>query len=251
MLRSKGRRRDRQLPWPAGKYCHCRSEHEEYRRDKPLSMSIGLLSVLMPGSSILKQICGRETALTLLIIGVLLWSAVHLFPSLMPTTRARLIERIGNKRYRALFALDIVIALVLMVLGWKSAAIAPVYLPPLYGSPIVTGMMLLSFILFAAANAPGNIKRMLRHPMLTGMAVWAGAHLLANGDYRSLILFGGLGAWAIIAMLTISRRDKGWVKPAAVPFSRDLMTIAASAALFALVIFLHETVIGVSPLPTM
>lgn len=189
--------------------------------------------------------------MTLLIIGVLLWSASHLFPSLMPETRTRLIERIGNKPYRGLFALDIVIALVLIVLGWRSAAIAPVYVPPLYGSPIVTGMMLLSFILFAAANAPGNIKRLLRHPMLTGMAVWAGAHLLANGDNRSVVLFGGLGAWAIIAMLTISLRDGGREKPGAVPFSRDLMTIVASAALFAIVIYFHEAVIGVSPLPTM
>ena len=189
--------------------------------------------------------------MTLLIIGVLFWSAVHLFPSLMPATRDRLIGKLGNNPYRGLFALDIVIALVLIVFGWRSAAIAPLYVPPLYGSPIVTGMLLLSFILFAAANAPGNIKRFLRHPMLTGMAVWAGAHLLANGDNRSVILFGGLGAWAIIAMLTISLRDGGWEKPAAVPFSRDLMTIAASAALFALVLYLHEAIFGVSPLPTM
>ncbi len=115
----------------------------------------------------------------------------------------------------------------------------------------MTVMMLLSFILFAAANAPGNIKRFLRHPMLTGMAVWAGAHLLANGDNRSVMLFGGLGAWAIIAMLTTSRRDGGWEKPAAVPFSRDLMTIVASAALVANVVYLHEAMFGVSPLPTM
>ncbi len=189
--------------------------------------------------------------MTLLIIGVLLWSAVHLFPSLMPATRDRLIEKLGNNPYRGLFAVDIVIALVLIVLGYRSAAIEPVYVPPLYGSPIVTALMLLSFILFAAADAPGNIKRFLRHPMLAGMAVWAGAHLLANGDNRSVVLFGGLGAWAIIAMLTISLRDGHWEKPGAVPFSRDLMTIVASAALFGIVIYFHEAVIGVSPLPTM
>ena len=87
--------------------------------------------------------------------------------------------------------------------------------------------------------------------MLTGMAVWAGAHLLANGENRSVMLFGGLGVWAIIAMLTISLRDGAWEKPATVPFSRDLMTIVASAAIFALVLYFHETVFGVSPLPAM
>ena len=189
--------------------------------------------------------------MALLIFGVVFWSAAHLFPSLMPATRSRLIAQFGTGPYRGLFALDIVIAIVLMVFGWKAAPIESLYLPPLLGSPIVPSLLLLSFILFAAANAPGNIKRFLRHPMLTGMVVWAGAHLLANGETRSLILFGGLGAWALVAMFTINRRDGAWERPAAVPFSRDLMTIVASAVLFAIVVYFHEAVIGVSPLPAM
>lgn len=189
--------------------------------------------------------------MTLLIIGVVLWSAVHLFPSLLPATRGKLIERLGDGPYRGLFALDIVIAIVLMVVGWRSAAVEAVYVPPLYGNPIVTAMVLLSFILFGAAKAPGNIKRFLRHPMLMGMAVWAGAHLLANGDNRSVVLFGGLGLWAIVSMLVISRREGAWEKPAAAPLTRDLMTLLISSALFALVIYFHKSVLGVSPLPAM
>jgi len=188
---------------------------------------------------------------TLLIIGVVMWSVVHLFPSLLPGVRQKLIDKLGGGRYRGLFALDIVIALVLIVLGWRSAVVEPVYSPPLYGSPVISAMMLLSFILFAAASAPGNIKRYLRHPMLSGMAVWAGAHLLANGDNRSVVLFGGLGLWAIIEIVTISRREGAWEKPGAVAFSKDLMTIVASAALFAVVAYLHEKVIGVSAMPTL
>jgi len=189
--------------------------------------------------------------LTLLITGVLLWSALHLFPSVMPAARNRLNEHLGKSRYRGLFALGIGLTLVLIIFGWRNAAIAPIYVPPLFGSPVVPGLMLLSFLLFAAANAPGNIKRFLRHPMLTGMAVWAGAHLLANGDNRSVVLFGGLGAWAIVAMLSINLRDGTREKPDAVPFSRDLMTIVASVVMFAIVIYVHEMVIGVSPLPAM
>ncbi len=189
--------------------------------------------------------------MTLLIIGVVLWSALHLFPALLPETRGRLIERLGNGRYRGMFALGIVVTLVLIVFGWRNAAVEPIYVPPLHGNPVVTGMMLLSFILFAAANAPGNIKRILRHPMLAGMALWAGAHLLANGDNRSFVLFGGLGVWAIVAMLAINRRDGVWEKPAAVAISRDLMTIVAAAAIFAIVVYFHEAVIGASALPAM
>ena len=46
---------------------------------------------------------------------------------------------------------------------------------------------------------PNNVKRLLRHPQLTGVALWGIGHLLANGESRSIILFGGLGAWAIAA----------------------------------------------------
>jgi len=167
----------------------------------------------------------------------------------MPGTRELLMKRLGAGRYRGLFALSILASIVLMIFGWKSAMIEPVYVPPLFGSPIITGMMLLSFVLFAAANAPGNIKCFLRHPMLSGMALWSGAHLLANGDNRSVVLFGGLGLWAIIAMLTINMRDGAREKPAAVAFSRDLMTIVAAGIIFAIVIYFHKSVIGVSPLP--
>jgi uncharacterized membrane protein len=188
---------------------------------------------------------------TLLLIGVVLWAIVHLFPSVMPSTRTRLIDQLGAGRYRGLFALDIVIALFLIVMGWKSAVVELVYLPPLYGSPIITAMMFFSFILFAAANAPGNIKRLLRHPMSAGMLMWAGAHLLANGENRSVVLFGGLGAWALVAMITTSRRDGLWEKPDAVPISRDLMTLVGSAVIFAVAVYFHESIIGVSPLPAM
>jgi len=212
-------------------------------------MSISLLSVFMMRDSILNEHWRWEMLVTLLITAVLLWSALHLFPSLMPGTREVLMKRLGTGPYRGLFALSILASIVLMGFGWNSAIIEPVYVPPLYGSPIITGIMLLSFVLFAAAHAPGNIKRFLRHPMLSGVALWSCAHLLANGDNRSVVLFGGLGLWAIIAMLTINIRDGARETPAAVAFSKDLMTIVAAGIIFAIVIYFHAAVIGVSPLP--
>ena len=187
--------------------------------------------------------------MTLLIIGVVLWTVVHLFPSVMPGVRAGLIEKLGENLYKGLFSLDLIIAIVLMVIGWRSAGFEPVYNPPLLGSLVVPVLMYLSFILFAAANAPGNIKRLVRHPMLTGMVVWSLAHLLANGDLRSVILFGGLGAWAAISIFTISRRDGAWEKPDAAPISRDLVTVVASAVVFAVIAYFHKAVFGVSALP--
>lgn len=187
--------------------------------------------------------------MNLLVSGVLLWSLVHLFPSVMPAARGRLIAGLGDKPYRALFALTILLAMVLIVLGWRSVSLQSVYAPPLYGSIIVTLLVFVSFVLFAAANAPGNIKRLLRHPMLSGTVVWSIAHLLANGDNRSVLLFGGLGLWALISMVTINRRDGDWARPEAVAPAKDAMTVVGSVVVFAVVVYLHKIVIGVSPLP--
>ncbi|MDJ0941073.1 MAG: NnrU family protein [Woeseiaceae bacterium] len=188
--------------------------------------------------------------MTLLIVGVLLWSVVHLFPAIAAGPREQLVVKLGLKPYKGLFALAIVVSLVLIVLGWRSAELAPVYAPPFYGSPIVTGLMVVSMVLFAAASAPGNIKRRIRHPMLTGAMVWAIAHLLANGDNRSVVLFGGLGVWALLSILFINRRDGAWEnKPAAVDVSKDIMTIVGAIVVFAVIVYFHETVFGVSAIP--
>jgi uncharacterized membrane protein len=38
--------------------------------------------------------------------------------------------------------------------------------------------------------APGAITTVTRHPVLWGFALWAGSHLVPNGDLRSRLLFG-------------------------------------------------------------
>lgn len=184
-----------------------------------------------------------------LIAGVVLWTVVHLFPSLAPAARANLVGRLGENPYKGLYSLDLIIALVLIVYGWRTAEIQLLYMPPLLGSPVVTALVFVAFFLFAAANAPGNTKRFLRHPMLTGTVVWGIAHLLANGENRSVVLFGGLSLWAIVSIITISRRDGPYQKPEPVSFAKDAMTLVATAVVFALVLYGHEWAFGVSPIP--
>lgn len=182
----------------------------------------------------------------LLTLGVLLWACVHLFPSLMPDTRTRLINKLGEGPYKGLFTLDLVIAILLMVFGWRSTSAEFWYTPPLAGTPLVTfALVLVAFALMGAANAPTNIKRFLRHPMLTGVSVWAVAHLLANGDSRSIVLFGGLGLWACIAMLTISRREGAWEKPDPVPVMKDVVLLVIGGVLTVMVAYFHEYLSGV------
>jgi len=181
-----------------------------------------------------------------LLIGVLLWSCAHLFPSAGASTRARLIERVGEGPYMGGFALTILVSVALMVLGWRSAVPAFVYAPPAWGATAALPLMFAALLSFAASGAPSNIKRVLRHPQLSGVAAWAAAHLLANGDQRSLVLFGGLGVWAILAMLSINRRDGAWERPDPAPMTAEVRPMLAAIVIFAVLFFAHPYVAGVA-----
>ena len=189
--------------------------------------------------------------MSLLIIGVVIWSLVHLFPSLLPGTRDGLVAKLGENPYRGLFALVIVGSLILIVLGWKQAIPSAVYAPPFAGSPVISALILLGFILFFASRAPGNIKRFVRHPQMAGTILWGGAHLLTNGSSRAVALFGGLTVWAIVEILMCNRRDGTWQKPKAMSIKYDVVTIVIGIVAFTAVLYFHRTLFGVPAIPSL
>ncbi|HEX4895117.1 MAG TPA: NnrU family protein [Solimonas sp.] len=180
----------------------------------------------------------------LLILGLLLWSAAHLFVALGGETRARLLAGLGRNAYRGLFSLAIVAALVLIVLGWRAMPATSLWLPPTGLRHLTMLLMPIAVILFFSARLPTDIKQRIRHPQLTGVKLWAVAHLLANGEVRSLILFGGLLAWAVIEVIVINRRDGAWVKPAPVGTTKTVISAAIGLALTAVLLFAHPWFAG-------
>lgn len=185
----------------------------------------------------------------LLTLGIVLWSATHLFASMGAAARAGVIARIGLGPYKGLFALTLVLALVLIVVGWRTMAPIPVYLP-LPGMRYVTvALVPVAVILFISARAPTDVKRIIRHPQLTGVKLWAVAHLLSNGEVRSLILFGGLLAWAVLEVVFINRRDGPWTKPAPVGAAKTLVTVVIGLVLSAVLAFAHPWFTGRMVLP--
>ena len=69
-----------------------------------------------------------------------------------------------------------------------------------------SALMLPAVILVVAAYIRGHIYTKLKHPMLAGVKLWAAAHLLANGDLGSIILFGSFLAWAVFDRISLKRR---------------------------------------------
>ena len=96
----------------------------------------------------------------------------------------------------------------------------PVYDPPAWGIHLNNLAMFFAVALMGAGQSKGHARAWLRHPMLTGVLVWAFAHLLVNGDAASLILFGWMAVWALASMALINAREPAWVRPAPGPWTR-------------------------------
>jgi uncharacterized membrane protein len=181
----------------------------------------------------------------MLLAGVLLWSVLHVLPAAMRGPRQSLIDRLGEGGYKGLFSILMLAAVALMVFGWRGASPQHVYMPPQALKPVAIGLTVLGFVLMAAANHPTRIGRVVRHPQLTGVLLWAVAHLLANGDSRSLLLFGGLGAWCVLEILLINRRDGARVKPEPPSWKVEVIGVAIGLAVAGVFIGVHPWIAGV------
>ena len=183
-----------------------------------------------------------------LILGVVLWSATHLLNGIGRNLRGSMISRFGAGGYKGLFSLTILASMVMMVVGWRASVPHLIYLPPAAGRTAALVLMLIALILFAASGVPTNIKRFIRHPQLTGVAIWSLAHLLSNGDSRSIILFGGIGAWALLEMPAINRREGPWQKPQPLPLSAEIQPLVGGIVIYVALLFAHPYLFNVSPL---
>lgn len=180
----------------------------------------------------------------LLILGLFLFIAVHLVPA-VPALRESLVERLGEWQYKGAFAGVALLGLLLAGFGYAHAAAAPLW-EPLPFAPVVTvALMPVACVLVAAAYMPCNIRRYTAHPMLWGVLVWALAHLLVRGETAALVLFGGIGGYAILAMVIGSLQGQR-KSPEIRPPWRDFAAVGAGLLLFAVLLGLHPVLFGVT-----
>lgn len=181
-----------------------------------------------------------------LLAGMVLWIVTHTFPMAMPRQRAAVVARIGEGPYKGLFTLVSILSLALIVWGSAQAPILQSYVPPLFGGAFVAILVAAGLILMVASVLPNNIRRFVRHPQLTGVAIWAVAHLLVNGSVRDLILFGGFGLWAVAGIVFSNRRDGPWQRPAPVAIWKDVAVVAVGVAVSGLLLHFHGMLFGVT-----
>ena len=180
--------------------------------------------------------------MTLLILGLALWTAAHLFKRLAPGPRAALGEMPG----KMLVTVAALLAIVLMVKGFRGADVVTVWSPPDFLTHVNNLLMLLAVFLLGLGYSKGVLRARMRHPMLGAVKTWAFAHLLVNGDLAGIVLFGGMLAWAVVSLILINRQEPVWNRPAPGPVRNDVIYAVVSLVVFAVITFIHNW-LGVSP----
>jgi uncharacterized membrane protein len=187
--------------------------------------------------------------LLVMILGLVLFFSVHTL-TMQRELRARVIASTGEGGYKIGYSLVSAVGLVLIVWGfshYRATGWLDIWYPPTALKYIAVALMLPAVILVVASYIRGHIYTTLKHPMLAGIKLWAAAHLLANGDLGSIILFGSFLGWAVFDRTSLKHRTDAGGPPIPVGGrGNDLIAAAVGlVAYLALAFAFHPVVIGV------
>lgn len=222
-----------------------------------------------------------------LSLAALFFIAIHLGVS-GTTLRDRAVAFAGLRGYMVGFTAASVAGIVWLVSAYNDAPYVATWGQPEWWKPVAIVLMLPAFLLVVIGlttpnptavaqeglvdRPPGGIVRITRHPFLIGVALWAGTHIVSNGDAASLLFFGALAVVAAAGTVSIDAKRRRVLGAAAwdafasrtsiVPFAAILAgrntfvarelgwwRPAAGLAAYALMLGGHAHLIGVSPFP--
>ncbi len=157
--------------------------------------------------------------------------AVFLGAHIIPMRfKAGLTAALGRRGYVLAFSLLSLGLLYWLILATGRAPFVELWPQAGWMRWLVNLAMPLAFLI-AAIGAMGGV--------MAGFALWAGTHLLANGDLAHVILFGALLGYALSGL-------RRWpIGPLRLTWGR----VAIALILWVGAWHLHQTVIGVSPMP--
>jgi uncharacterized membrane protein len=190
--------------------------------------------------------------MTLLLAGLLIFLGAHSVRIFAEDWRNRTIDRMGANTWKGLYSLVSGVGLALIIWGFGLARQQPVQVwsPPTGMRHLASLLLLVSFVLLAAAYVPGNrIRARLRHPMVLGVKLWALAHLLANGNLAHMSLFGAFLVWAVLDFRAARGRDRlaGTVPTPGSAGATGVTVAIGVGAWIAFSLWLHGLLIGVRP----
>ena len=186
-----------------------------------------------------------------LIVGLALFVGVHLVTT-QPDLKRGLAARMGEGGYKGVYSLIAIAGFALIIFGYHKVQLMPgknpvLWSPPHWGRHVAMLLMLPVFPLLFATYLPGRLSAAVRHPMITAVKFWALAHLFVRGDTASLLLFGGLLAWAVYDRISLRQREAaGQVRLKSGPGRNDVLALVLGLIAYgAFFKWGHATLIGV------
>jgi len=191
--------------------------------------------------------------MTVLILGLVIFLGTHSIRLCSPEWRSAQVARLGDGRWKLFYTIASVLGFVLLVWGFGLARRDTILLwaPPVWTHHVAALLVLIAFILLAAAYVPGTrIKALVGHPMVAGTKTWALGHLAANGSLADVVLFGSFLVWAVAYFAIARRRDRAaGTRYPAVGIQRDVLAVVIGALVwFLFARFAHLWLFGVSPM---
>jgi uncharacterized membrane protein len=206
-----------------------------------------------------------------------------------PPVRSRLVNAMGERPFLGAYALVSILFLAWAIMAFRGAPLVGLWELGMAGRSIATVLMPFALLLAViglttpnptavggerlddAARARRGIVTITRHPFLWGTTLWSVAHLAANGDAASAMLFGGMlilsvGGMAAIDHKRALRLGDAWKAFAAhtslVPFAAaaagrvkvdwkgiGVWRVVLGIASYAVLLFSHAWLFGVPAIP--
>lgn len=160
-----------------------------------------------------------------------LWAALFVAQHLGVTStglRDRLVGAMGERPYIGIYSVVSIVVLVLLVRAYNAAApsvllwptvewlrwvpllLMPIALLLVIGGVLTRNPSTVGVVLDDGEEVPvTGVMRITRHPVQSGILIWALGHLLANGDLPSLLFFGAFAVVSGWGMALIDRRKQG------------------------------------------
>ena len=221
-----------------------------------------------------------------LFLAATLLLATHYGISSTPL-RGWLVARMGERPYLVLYSLVALGAVIWLIFAYRGAPYIELWQVPAWSAWLPLIVMPFALLLLVcgvstlnptAVGSPDTLEqaepargilRVTRHPFMWGVALWALAHIVANGDAAAVVLFGTFAVLALIGTLLIdhkfrARRGTQWQRFAAVTSNLPLAAILAgrqhlvlaeigwlrvgvALALYVVLLALHPWLFGLSP----
>ncbi|MGR0278376.1 NnrU family protein [Marinomonas dokdonensis] len=190
-----------------------------------------------------------------LLLGLVLFFALHSIGLLAPNWRQASMARHGVIRWRVRYSMASLLAIAFIIMGFQEARLAPtwVWFPPQWTRHASALLMLLALFCVGSSFSPNStLKSKMGYPLLLAVKLWAFAHLLSNGALAEILTFGSFLIWSIVSFAVYRRRDRlagVTYKTTGSSLVPNFFSLSfAMISWFVIASYLHEMVLGVSPL---